>query len=76
MLVAGPLRLQARSARTSEEKKGKGKGKGKGVIGLEKRSNVLIRQQLFNKANELEIEGEVIAAEIEVIYVMIDKYAD
>jgi hypothetical protein len=38
--------------------------------------SVLIQQQLFNRANKLEIEGEVIAAEIEVIYVMIDKYAD
>ena len=65
---AGPLRSQARS----EGKRGK-TGR---FMGLEKCSNVRIRQDLFNKVNNKEIEREALVAEIEAIYTLIDKYAD
>jgi hypothetical protein len=44
--------------------------------GLEHRSRVEICQSLFHKANNLEIERERIAAKIEAIYNLIDKYVD
>ena len=64
----GPSRSQARS-------EGK-RGKTGQFAGLEKRSNVQICQDLFNKANNKEIEREALAAEIEAIYALIDKYVD
>jgi hypothetical protein len=68
---AGPSRSQARSVR-SEGKRGK-TGQ---FAGLEKCSNMQICQDLFNKVNNKEIEREVLMAEIEVIYALINKYTD
>jgi hypothetical protein len=45
-------------------------------VGLEHRLRVEIRQSLFHKANDLEIERERIAAEIEAVHNLIDKYVD
>jgi hypothetical protein len=58
-----------RSSDSLREKSGR-------FAGLEHRLRVEIHQSLFHKANNLEIKRERIAAEIEVIYNLIDKYVD
>jgi hypothetical protein len=68
---AGPSRSQPRLVRLEGKR-----GKTGWFTGLEHHSNVQIHQDLFNKANDKEIEQEALAAEIEVIYALIDKYAD
>jgi hypothetical protein len=52
------------------------KGKLGQFTGLECCSNVQIWQDLFNKVNYKEIEWEALAAEIKVIYTLIDEYTD
>ena len=71
MPEAGLSRSQVRSARLEGKR-----GKTGQFAGLEKRTNIQIQQSLFDKANNLEIKREVLAVEIEVIYTLIDKYAD
>jgi hypothetical protein len=71
----GPSRSQAQSVKSTRSSDSLREKSGR-FAGLEHRSRVEIRQSLFHKANDLEIERERIAAKIEAIYNLIDKYTD